>query len=188
MSATAVDPTQKYLGRTWGLVLALALATLAFGVVLLVWPKETVVVVAVLTGLYLIVSGVFQLVASFTASEAGTGLRVFGAISGALSILLGLLAFRGIFQAVTILALLIGFGWLLRGISEIVEGIADKDMEGRGWVITIGVIGVLAGIVILVWPIETLSVLVWVTGIWLVVLGLFEVAGAFMLRKAASAA
>jgi uncharacterized membrane protein HdeD (DUF308 family) len=183
MSTAAVDPMQKYLGRSWGLVLAFALATIALGVIIMVWPSETVVVLAVLTGLYLIISGIFQLVASFTADGAGTGLRVFGAIAGTLSILLGIFAFRDIAHAVTILALLIGFGWILRGIAEIVEGIADKGMPGRGWVITMGVLGVIAGIVVLAWPINSLSVLVWLVGISLVVLGLFEVAGAFALRK-----
>lgn len=186
MSTDSVDSMQKYLGRSWGLVLAFALATIALGVIIMVWPKETVVVLAVLMGLYLIISGIFQLVASFTSDGAGTGFRVFAAIAGTVSILLGVFAFRGIAHAVAILALLIGFGWLLRGISEVVEGIADKGMPGRGWTITLGLLSALAGVVVLVWPAASLSVLIWVTGIWLVVLGLFELFAAFALRKAAT--
>jgi uncharacterized membrane protein HdeD (DUF308 family) len=183
MSDTGVDSVQKYLGRSWGLVLAFALVTLGLGVVLMVWPQETVVVVAVLLGIYLVVSGIFQLVASFTTDGATTGLRVFGAIAGVLSILLGLFAFRSLAHAVTVLALLIGFGWLLRGVAEVVGALADKDMPGRGWAVTIGVVSALAGLVVLAWPAPSLNVLVWVTGIWLVVLGLFEVLAAFALRK-----
>lgn len=188
MSTDTVDSMQKYLGRSWGLVLAFALATIALGVMIMVWPEETVVVLAVLMGLYLIFSGIFQLVASFTADGAGTGLRVFSAIAGTVSILLGIFAFRSVAHAVAILALLIGFGWLLRGISEVVEGIADKGMPGRGWVIVLGVLSTLAGIVVLAWPAASLSVLIWVTGIWLVVLGLFELFAAFALRKLAATA
>lgn len=187
MSTVTAEPLPKYLGRSWGLLLGLALATIALGIIIMVWPKETVVVLAVLMGLYLIISGIFQLVASFTADGAGTGLRVFGAIAGVLSILLGIFAFRGIAHAVAILALLIGFGWLVRGISEIVEGIADKGMRGRGWVITMGVLGVLAGLVVLAWPAASLGVLIWVTGIWLVIIGVFELFAAFALRKAEAA-
>lgn len=188
MSDTGVDSVQKYLGRSWGLVLGFGLVTVTLGVVIMVWPQATVVVLALLMGIYLLVSGIFQLVASFTSDGASTGLRVFGAIAGSLSILLGLLAFRGLFQAVTILALLIGFGWLLRGIAEVVEALADKDMPGRGWAVTLGVVSAVAGVVVLVWPEPSLTVLVWVTGLWLVVLGLFEVLAAFALRKVAQAA
>lgn len=184
MSTNAVDPVDRYLGRTWGLVVAFSVATIALGVILLVWPKETVVVVAVLTGVYLVISGVFQLVASFASGEAGTGLRVLLAISGLLSVLLGIFAFRDLSHAVAILALLIGFGWLLRGIAELIEGLAGRGMPGRGWAITIGVLGIVAGIVVLVWPIKSLGVLVVVAGIWLVILGLVELVSAFALRKA----
>jgi uncharacterized membrane protein HdeD (DUF308 family) len=183
MSDTGVDSVQKYLGRSWGLVLAFALVTLALGVAILVWPSETVVVVAVLLGIYLVVSGIFQLVASFTVDGATTGLRVFGAIAGALSILLGLFAFRSLAHAVTVLALLIGFGWLLRGVAEVVNALADRDMAGRGWAVGLGVLSAAAGMVVLVWPAPTLAVMVWLTGVWLVVLGMFEVVAAFSLRK-----
>lgn len=185
MSTTGVDPVDKYLGRTWGLVVAFSVTTIVLGIILLVWPKETLLVVAVLTGLYLVISGIFQLVASFASGDAATGFRVLLAISGILSLLLGVLAFRDPSQAVWILALLIGFGWLLRGIAEVVEGLASKGMPGRGWTITIGLLGIAAGIVILVWPIGSLGVLVLITGIWLVVLGTFELISAFALRRAA---
>jgi uncharacterized membrane protein HdeD (DUF308 family) len=183
MSDTGVDSVQKYLGRSWGLVLTFALLTLVLGVVLMVWPEETVVVVAVLMGIYLVVSGIVQLISSFTVEGATTGLRVFGAIAGVLSILLGIFAFRSLAHAVAVLALLIGFGWLLRGVAEVVGALADRDMPSRGWVVTLGVLSALAGVVVLVWPAPSLGVLVWVTGIWLVVLGIFELFAAFALRK-----
>ena len=52
----------QMLGRTWGAVLTAGILTLGLGLVVLIWPDETVVVVSWLLGAYLIISGVFQLV------------------------------------------------------------------------------------------------------------------------------
>jgi uncharacterized membrane protein HdeD (DUF308 family) len=49
-------------------------------------------------------------------------------------------------------------------------------------VIFLGALSLLAGIVVLLWPGITLGALVWVTGLWLVVLGIIEVIGSFQLR------
>ena len=82
----------------------------------------------------------------------------------------------------SVLALLIGIGWIIRGIADLVEGLAHPGMPARGWVIFIGVVSLLAGIVVLMWPAITLGALVWVAGLWLVVLGIIEVIGSFQLR------
>lgn len=175
-------------GQHWGLFLAFGVVSVLLGAAMVVWPKATVAVVAILLGAWLIVSGVFSLVASFAASDGDTGGRVLAGIAGALSILLGVMCFRGIFQAVEILALFVGIGWLMRGIFETVAGLQSKGRPGRGWTITIGVLSILAGIVVLVWPAPSLVVLAWISGIWLVVLGVFECISAFGMRSAAKAA
>ncbi len=51
--------------------------------------------------------------------------------------------------------------------------------------IFIGALSLIAGIVVLAWPAITLNALVWVTGLWLVFLGIVEVFGSFQLRKMA---
>lgn len=187
-SSSDISAAVAAVGRHWGWLLFAAICSIGLGVALLVWPQRTVVVISVLLGAYLLVSGIFQIVASFTVEGVTGGIRTLGVISGALSLLLGLFAFRSIAHSVGILVLLIGFGWLFRGIAEAVGAIADRSMPGRGWQIFLGVLSALAGIVILVWPISSLTVLAVVGGIWLVVIGLFEVAGAFALRSIARSA
>ncbi len=182
MSTASVDPIQKMMGRTFGVVLAFGLATIALGVILMVFTEQSVAFFAVIAGIYLVVSGVFLIIASFSSDTGGAGLRVMSAIAGLFSVLLGIVAFRGISQAVYILALLIGVGWVVRGIAELIEGISNPGMPARGWVIFIGAMSLVAGIVVLSWPAITLSALVWVTGLWLLFLGIVEVIGSFQLR------
>ncbi|MBC7268161.1 MAG: DUF308 domain-containing protein, partial [Streptomyces sp.] len=53
------------LGRSWTWLLGSAVATLVPGVLVLVWPDGTLHVLAVLVGLYLLVTGAFRFVAVF---------------------------------------------------------------------------------------------------------------------------
>lgn len=172
-------------GRSWGWLLMLGVFTLLFGVVLLVWPGKTLVVIAVFLGFYLLLSGIFQIVAGFATTGLDGGMRALAIVAGIVSVLLGLFAFRSITHSVVLLVLLIGFGWLFRGLVRMIAAIADKTTVARGWQIAEGLLGALAGVVILVWPAPSLQVLAWVSGIIFVLLGLIEVFAAFKVRRLA---
>lgn len=173
------------LGKHWGLVLTFGILMGGLGVAVMAWPDKTIVVLAVLLGISLLVSGVFSLVAGFTQPDQQTSTRVLSVISGALSILLGFLAFQSITQATVILALIVGIGWLMRGIFDLVAGISAKGIPGRGLAITSGVLGLLAGMAVLLWPGITLTALAWIGGLWLLVMGIVQIVAAFSLRSAA---
>lgn len=174
------------LGKHWGVVLSFGIVISGLGIAVMAWPDKTIGVLAILLGFSLLVSGIFSLVGSFTQPDQQAGSRVLMAISGALSIVLGFIAFQGISQATAILALLVGVGWLIRGIFELVAGIgAAKGTPGRGLAITVGALSVAAGAAVLLWPSITLTALVWISGLWLLVLGLLQIVAAFGLRKAA---
>ena len=122
-------------GRHWGWLLMWELLTALFGIRLLVWPSATIVVIATFLGVYLLVSGIFWIVAAFASSVASTGYRWPLGVSGLFSVLLGLTAFQSIAHSVQILVLLIGYGWIFQGSAQLIEGIADKGTQGRGWAI-----------------------------------------------------
>ncbi|MFW6692792.1 HdeD family acid-resistance protein [Streptomyces sp. MAR4 CNX-425] len=168
----------------WQTVLLAGIAALVLGVLALAWPGETLLVVGVLFGVYLVVSGVMQLVAAF-GTHAATGLRVMAFISGALCILLGLLCFRSALQSILLLALWIGIGWLFRGITQAVAAASDEAMPARGWQIALGVISALAGIVLIVSPLESIAVLTYLGGAWLLAVGVIEIATAIRIRHRA---
>ena len=76
------------------------------GVVVLVWPDVSVVVLAWLFGIQLIVAGILQLVAAFWRDD-GVAARVLLGLAGAFSILVGLLCLRGPLQTAVLLGLLV---------------------------------------------------------------------------------
>jgi uncharacterized membrane protein HdeD (DUF308 family) len=173
--------------RHWGWLLTFGILSILLGIVLLVWPGRTILVIAVFVGAYLLVSGIFQIVAAFSETELPGGFRWLTGISGFLCVVLGIFAFRSWTHAVYILVLLIAFGFLFRGMAELIEGIAMKGIPGRGWEIFMGIVGIIAGIVVLLYPGSSLVVLAVISGIWLIVLGIMEIVGAFRLRSLAAA-
>lgn len=177
-----VDDAEASFRAHWGLMLFLGLVTLGFGLVMLFWPGKTVVVVAWLVAIWLVVSGVFQIVRGFRRGLSG-GMRALLFLSGGLSLILGVIAMGGSYQAANILGILVGISFLFAGFEELFS--ISESREGRGWRIFGGILLVIGGLVVLLWPGITLATLAWVLGIWLTIGGIFWIVAAFSLRSAA---
>ncbi|MEU3859449.1 HdeD family acid-resistance protein [Streptomyces sp. NPDC028722] len=165
----------------WQILLTMGFATIALGVIALVWPGATLRVVGILFGVYLLGTGVFQLAAAF-GTHVRRHLRVLHFLTGAASILLGLICFRGTLESILLLALWIGFGWLLRGTTETAAAASDQHMPARGWHVAFGIIGALAGVVMIIMPFASIAALTLVAGVMAIVLGLTEVIRAIRTR------
>ncbi|WP_234009978.1 HdeD family acid-resistance protein [Streptomyces sp. SA3_actF] len=174
-------PLRRLARAAWWVVLLAGLASVLLGVLVLVWPGSSLRVAGVLFGVYLLVSGVVQLVAA-TGTHTAAGMRVLGFVSGALSVLLGLFCFRGATQSVLLLALWIGIGWLFRGLTQVVAALAEPASPARGWQLVLGVLAALAGVVLVVSPFASAWALILVAGIWLLAVGVTEIATALRLR------
>ncbi len=172
-------------GRHWGWVLAFGVVTLLIGVAALVWPGHTLTVVAVLFGIQLIVTGIFRFAAAFASDDVTGGTRVLLAVLGVFSLIIGLYAVRHVLITLLALALLLGIFWIISGAVELFTALSHRGMRGRGWTATMGILSILAGIVVLVYPSITLLVLAVVLGVWLLVFGAMQIILAFQIRSLA---
>ena len=159
---------------------------LILGIVLLVWPEKTFTVVAIILGINFLVVGIVRLALSIFTAGVSAGLRVLNILFGILLIIVGVVAIKNAAVAAELLVIfvvvLIGIGWIIEGVLALVE---SGKSESRGWAITFGIISVLAGIVVLVVPLTTAALLVWLSGIALVVLGIVGIVRAFTFGKSA---
>ena len=159
-------------GRSWGWALFFGIVTVAIGILVMVWPEETLKVLAVLFGIQLLVMGVYRLVLSFAVGEQNRLLSVF---LGVLSFIVGVLVLRNVTETVGILAVILGIYWIAHGVVEFVMAVSDSQYPQRGFSIFMGVISVVAGIFVVAWPVDSVSVLTWLAGIWLAVLGVLGI-------------
>jgi uncharacterized membrane protein HdeD (DUF308 family) len=167
----------------WKSVLLTGILSLILGAMMLAWPGPTLIVAAIFFGAYLLVTGVSQVFHAFTLPLSGGG-RALLFISGAASLVLAVMAIRHIGDAVWLLAIWIGIGFVFRGVATAAAAFSDHDTPARGWEIFIGIATLVAGIIVLAYPFDSLPTLIWVTGCWLIALGIVEIIGAFSIRKA----
>lgn len=175
------------LQHLWKSTLLSGILAVILGVLVLAWPGITIVIAAIVFGVYLLVAGIAQVIFAFSL-HVSVGSRVLLFIGGAAALILAVLCFRNLQESILLLAIWIGVGFIFRGVATAVSAISDTTLPGRGWEIFIGVISLIAGVVILASPFESLAVLTLVVGVWLLVLGVFEVVAAFGIRKASKEA
>ena len=176
------------LGRHWGWVLAYGIITLLAGIAVLAWPGVTLLVVAVLFGVQLIVSGIFRFVAALATDDLTGGTRVLLALLGVLSLIIGLWAIRHVLLTLLALTIFLGIYWIVSGTMEVFTALAHRGMPERGWTVFIGILSIIAGIIVLAYPRLSLLSLALILGIWLVIFGVMEIVAAFRLRTVGHAA
>jgi len=170
--------------QLWKWTLAAGVLTIVLGGIVLAWPGPTLLVASTLFGVYLLLTGFVGLFMAFTLPRSA-GMRVLLFISGILSVVLAILSFRhfGDAYAILLLSLWIGIGFIFQGVSAIAAAIGESELPGRGWSVVLGVISVIAGLVVLVWPFDSIVVLVVVAGVWLVILGVVQIIHSFQIRR-----
>lgn len=169
----------------WQATLFLGAVTAILGLIVAFRPSTSLNVIAVLFGILMIISGIFHLIRVFDPAEQH---RVWLGIAGLLFIVIGVLLIRHLRLTVAVIGLVVGLTWIIQGLSSLIAGIAGGSREGRGWWIFFGIVSVIAGIVVVSAPVTSVTVLATLLGIWFVVMGLFEIIGAFIIRRAVSAA
>lgn len=170
----------------FGLVGILALG---LGIALLVWPGKTIAVAAGIAGVYFIVAGIARLALAIFSRGLSAGHRILGIVLGIIILLAGIVILRNLDTATAVLLLIaviaMGIGWIVDGIMAIVE----SGRNGRGGVgVAFGIFGIIAGVIVLVWPEWTALALAVLIGITLSILGVVGIVRAFTFGKGAAIA
>lgn len=175
-------PLHQLAKSTWQLLLLIGIVSVVIGAIVLYYPGHSLAVAGLLFGIYLVVSGVGYMFAAF-GSHAGAAMRVLSFITGAVSLVLGFFCFRDKFEAVWLLAIWIGVGWVFRGMTLLASALSFDHLPGRGWQALSGVIIVIGGGVLIVSPIESIEILTLVAGCWLIAIGIMDVITSLQVRR-----
>lgn len=106
------------------------------------------------------------------------------ALRGGLGVLFGLVAF--FLPGVTLAVLVAFFGAfaLIDGLFLLFAGLRSVHRQERWWALVLqGVVGILAGVITLLWPAITALALLFLIAAWAIATGVIEIAAAIRLRK-----
>lgn len=155
--------------------------TVILGIIVSSLPSQSLMVIAILLGILLIVSGIYHLIAVFGRGERH---RLWHGIAALLFIVTGVILVRHLQLSVAIIGLVVGLTWIVQGVSLLLVGATRGPRTGGGWSLFFGVISLIAGIVVVSTPVASVTVLAVLTGIWFIIMGLMETFGALALRRA----
>jgi uncharacterized membrane protein HdeD (DUF308 family) len=169
------------MARSWQVSLFMGIVTLILGIIVAAHPTGSLNVIAVLLGILMIISGIFHLIRVFDPAEPH---RIWLGIAGLLFIVVGVILIRHLDLTRAVIGLFIGITWIIQGVVALIAGLSGGSREGRGWWIAFGVISLIAGIVVAATPLNSLTTLAVLFGILFIVMGAFEIIGAFIFRHA----
>lgn len=174
---TAVDGIRIAIGVVGGL-------SLVAGVVILVWPGKTAMIVTAIIAAYTVVAGaIYAAVGGLSRSKGGWA-RVGHVLLGLVFIAAGVLAFMNLGQTALWLGVFLG---VLIGVLWIVEGVIALSTLSRsgstGWTLIFAIFSIAAGVVLLFAPLWGATVLWLLMGVSLVVLGVVNVVRAITLGR-----
>ncbi len=180
-----VTSTPRNTGLTdlWGLVLAYGLLTFGVGVVLAVWPGETLTVLTWLIALQLVFVGSARMFLSMASASLERGERWLVGGTGALAIVVGVLCLTDPIQTLKAVGILIGVFWIVAGLGDLASGFISGSRRERIWDIVKGIVSLGAGIFLVANPKVSLGFLVLVSCIWLLGYGAVVVVEALRLRS-----
>jgi uncharacterized membrane protein HdeD (DUF308 family) len=184
--STAPEPAEDRLSVPFWQVIVLGVATTLFGLVVLIWPAETLRTLGVLVGIWLMVAGAARILGAFV-SQRGVGRQVLSGTVGVVLVIGGVACLRNVARGVLVLALIIALAWLLTGMAEFVIAFQATGTT-RTWLLVLAVVSVAIGLAFTFWPGLSLTTIVVMTGISGLVIGIGEIAFAVQMRRAAAAA
>ncbi len=158
------------------------IVAVVLGALLLFWPTKTASVAAVLFGLYFLVVGVIRLAAGLFTREVAGSYRILNILLGLLVVLAAIFILRDPSIGVTVLGLFVGLAWIIDGVASLVTVSQDSS---KWFGILFGIVSIVAGVIVLFIPQATITVLIFIGGIFLLIGGIVSIVQAFVFGRAA---
>jgi uncharacterized membrane protein HdeD (DUF308 family) len=184
MTSTTAGPAAELKSAGWIMIAAGAISIVA-GVLAIAYPDITLLVLAIFTGVNLIVLSALSLVDAFRSDPAG-GSRALSATVGVLGIIAGLVVLRRPGETLLVLVLAIGIWLVISGLVHFFRTFEELEDRALGMLVAISEI-VLGGLLLCL-PDLSLKTVAVLAGIGFLLRGALAVYAGLRLRKAGTAA
>ncbi len=177
----ATESMSAVLARNWWALALRGVFAILFGLVALFATGPTILSLVLLFSAYMLVDGIFGIVAGVRAAGRGQRWGWF-VLEGLANIAVGVIAFLWPGLTVVAFVLLLAAWSLVTGILMVVAALKLNPAFGRGWLIFSGIVSVLFGIALVIAPAIGAVVLTWWLGAYAVAFGIGLLVLAFKLR------
>ena len=175
------DVLASTLGRA---AIITGVVSIVIGVIALVWPQATLLVVAILFAIELIVLGVLRLTSLGALPPEPGWLKPVTIVLGVVTLVAGIVCLFRPNASLVIIAVMLAIGWLAEGISSLAAGFSSGISGGmRTYLLIVGAVLLLGGLVVIIFPGSTLVFLTRLSGILFILVGLVLVVTAWMARR-----
>ena len=171
---------KEKLNRTIASVICLSVVLFIVGLILVIFPGMSLVTLGIIAGIFLIINGIVLFALDFKVSKFYVPFD--GIITGVLSVVLGVLLLAMPSLLSTIIVLALGLWIILTGINTIRLALAVKA-EGYGWVLLMGILDIILGLVLLFNPFESSISLIVLVGIVMMVHSVLNIIDMIVVKK-----
>jgi uncharacterized membrane protein HdeD (DUF308 family) len=162
-----VDSDLRDVAKAWWALLLAGVLCVAAGVIVLVEPSISLQTLAVVTGIFLLVDGILEIVAAIASPGENRGLL---AVLGVISAIAGVILIRHPINGVVAIALVLGLWLIALGVIRLIR---TFDAVGRRiWSFLLSAVELIAGIVIVSSPDIGVATLALLVGIAFIVRGI----------------
>ncbi len=170
-----------FMTNNWWSLLLRGLAAVAFGILVIVFPGLAISTFVILFAAYALVDGVFTILAAVRNRQQSRWWVYL--LEGIVSVIAGILALA--YPGITALVMLylIAFWAVMTGVLEVWAAIQlRKEIEGEFWLGLSGVLSILFGALLILFPGTGILTVLWLVAGYAIVFGAIMVILAFRLR------
>jgi uncharacterized membrane protein HdeD (DUF308 family) len=177
------QPASPMSALAWGVLVIRGIVAIIIGLVAILWPEVTLMGLVKLLGVYAFVSGIFTgLVGAIW--PPGWGVRRLMILQGVLGTVIGVVPLIWPETAALVLLYVIAAWAIVSGVLELAAAIRLRRVISGEWTLIVGgILLVIFGVLLAVWPKEGLIALVWIFGVFAVVFGVLQLVLAYRVRR-----
>ena len=176
------------LAKDWWTFAVRGIAAIVFGIAAFAWPEQTVTVLTWLFGLYLLVDGISMLGAVAFGDPIARRSAWAVVLMGLVSIGFGIASFVWTDAVALSLLYVIAFWAIVVGTLQAIAAYQfRREIEGEVWMGIGGILTVVFGLLLVVYPAAGLISLVWLIALWAIASGVSSLVLAYRLHELNSA-